>query len=95
MREIKLTQGLFAKVDDEDYERLNQYKWHAAKGKYHTYASRYIGKGATGSSKSVPMHREILGITDSKVFGDHINHDGLDNRRSKSKNSYKCSKPSK
>ena len=28
------------------------------------------------------MHRHILGVNDSKVFVDHINHDTLDNRRS-------------
>jgi len=27
------------------------------------------------------MHRLIMGVTDRRVWTDHINHDGLDNRR--------------
>jgi len=29
MKLIPLTQNQFAKVDDDDYDRLNQYKWFA------------------------------------------------------------------
>jgi hypothetical protein len=29
MKEIPLGNGQFTKVDDEDYEWLNQYKWYA------------------------------------------------------------------
>lgn len=30
MQKIKLTQGFFAVVDDEDFERVNSFKWHAS-----------------------------------------------------------------
>jgi hypothetical protein len=32
MKQITLTKGQFAIVDDEDYEWLSQWKWHVAHG---------------------------------------------------------------
>lgn len=72
---------LFAKVDDEDFDRLNQYKWQILKGNNTFYGRRTIR--IKGSKKTVLMHREILEITDPKIKVDHIKHDGLDNRKSK------------
>ena len=72
MRKIKLTQGKIALVDDEDYERVNQYKWYASS---YPYAQRKKDK----STQS--MHRFILELSDPKISVDHINHNGLDNRR--------------
>ena len=71
MKLIPLSRGQFAKVDDEDYERIAQHKWHvAAKG----YASRHEG------SSKVYMHREVLAAPMGFVV-DHANGDRLDNRR--------------
>jgi len=39
-RLIALTQGQFAKVDAEDYGRLNNYKWSSFRRSYNFYAFR-------------------------------------------------------
>lgn len=43
----------------------------------------YAGRGGInehGRITTVQLHRAILGVTDPKIFVDHINHDTLDNR---------------
>lgn len=77
MRKIPLSQGKFALVDDEDYEELNEYKWFAANIGTCWYAARNI-KISPGIWRTTMMHRHIL-ITDK--FIDHINQNGLDNRK--------------
>jgi len=73
---IPLTQGKFAIVDAEDYDWLNKYKWYASRAK-RTYYARGTIKG-----KHVRMHRLILDAP-PHLFVDHINCNGLDNRRKK------------
>lgn len=79
MKEIKLSQGKIALVDDEDYEYLNQWKWYAYKDSKSYYAKRT--NYSQGVSKHIKMHRAILGVTNPEVFTDHIDHDGLNNQR--------------
>ncbi len=74
-RVIKLYSGEYVRVDDEDYERLNQYRWCLLKSKKWCYAVRYE------RGKTVFMHREILGITNPKEYVDHKDHDGLNNQK--------------
>lgn len=81
MREIPLTQGQFAIVDDGDYDWLNQYKWNVLKmngGNF--YAVRSSLKN--GKQYAIYMTRFILGLEfgDSRQ-ADHQNHNTLDNRR--------------
>lgn len=64
--------GYSVKVDDDLYVLLKSKKWNIIKrGTYYA---------ADGKSKY--MHRLIMGVTDPKIFVDHINHDTLDNQRS-------------
>jgi len=83
MKEIELTRGLVALVDERDYERLNLFCWNAltpAKART-AYARRDVRKDENRDERCVLMHREILGLSPGDVEVDHINGNGLDNRR--------------
>jgi len=78
-KKIKLSQGLFAVVDEQDYQQLNQYNWSATRmgTKDNFYAVRSIREN--GRKHSVLMHRLILGFPPSEV--DHRDGNGLNNCR--------------
>lgn len=78
MKKIPLTQGKQAIVDDEDYGRLKQYKWHCLKQPVNFYAVRSKKKGR--NQTQLRMHRLIMGAPVGMDV-DHRNHDGLDNRK--------------
>ena len=76
MAQIRLTQGQYAIVDNEDFARLNSFKWYANKMGNTYYAVR------NSKQKSIHMHREILGLKSGDgLLTDHINGNGFDNRR--------------
>lgn len=71
MKEIKLTQGNIAFVDDEDFEYLKQLRWRlGTKG----YAESSI------KNRTVLMHRLILKQS-SNMITDHIDHNKLNNQK--------------
>ncbi|MBI5954393.1 MAG: HNH endonuclease [Chloroflexi bacterium] len=79
MKQIPLTQGKFALVDDNDFDFLSQWKWYAKKDGNNFYAVR------NGSKKNTPrehirMHKVVLNASDNVVV-DHIDRDGLNNTR--------------
>jgi len=73
-REIPLTKGKVALVDDGDYESLNKHKWTALKNYNTFYAKRESG------GKTIYMHRVILG-TQPGFETDHIDGNGLNNQK--------------
>lgn len=80
MKKIKLTQNKFALVDDEDFEYLNQWKWHLSDGGY-ARRTQHIHLGVRKySSERIFMHR-VINKTPNGSLTDHINRDKLDNRR--------------
>lgn len=79
MKEIKLTQGFVAKVDDDDYDFLSQWKWFVTRDLTVSYAARTDKKN--GKYYSLRMHRVIMKVDDPKVFVDHRDTDGLNNQR--------------
>ena len=80
-RRIPLTQGQFAIVDPQDYQRLSKYKWRLCrtKGKNVLYAERSI-RLPGGKYSRILMHRQLIKAPEGYVI-DHINGCGLDNRR--------------
>ena len=78
MKEIKLTKGRVALVDDEDFEKLNQYKWQAILSCSNWYAIRAFQ--SNGKQKRILMHREIMNALPGVII-DHKFSDGLDNRK--------------
>ncbi|MDB5241413.1 MAG: Fis family transcriptional regulator [Spirosoma sp.] len=87
MKTIPLTKGKVALVDDEDYELVSRYKWWyhyepKRAGDEKGYAYHTTWDPINKKRGSLRMHRLVLGITDKNVDVDHINGNGLDNRRS-------------
>lgn len=79
MKEIPLTQGKVALVDDDMYDYLMQWKWHAhCYGNNIWYARR--NEGLIPFRKTVDMHQVIITSPPGYKI-DHRNRDGLDNRR--------------
>lgn len=75
-RRIPLTQGKFAIVDAEDFDRLNQHKWYVVKDRNTYYALRKIK--SNGRQTILSMHQEIM-PTPKGMEINYINHNGLDN----------------
>jgi hypothetical protein len=76
MQEIKISRNKVAIVDDEDFSVLHRKNWSAwptSSGSF--YAIRHDGK------KCEFMHHYIIGFPLFHNVVDHINHNGLDNRR--------------
>lgn len=85
MQFIELTQGYVAAIDNADYDRVAQYKWHAttsrkrSDGSVQVYATRNIAKEGGGRTRQM-LHRFIM-TTPIGLDTDHINGNGLDNTR--------------
>lgn len=75
VKKIPLTQGKFTLVDDQDYDFLNQWKWQVMIKNNTAYAQRFENK------TPIRIHRFLLNPPKGFVV-DHINGNGLDNRRS-------------
>jgi hypothetical protein len=81
MKLIPLTKGLSAKVDDEDFEYLNQFHWHVdSKG----YAVRNKPRPRQGNH-AIYMHR-VVNNTPDGLQTDHIDRDKLNNQKGNLRN---------
>lgn len=84
MIEVSLSQGAVALVDDIDAELVRRYSWQLLRSRSVSFHARTHAHKRDGKRHTVLMHRMILG---DPILGepdgaiDHINGDGLDNRR--------------
>ena len=76
MKEIQLTRGKFALVDDDDFERLNAHKWYADPIRHTYYAKRRVRR-SDGGWTSLYMHHAILRVDAKCIEVDHVDRDGL------------------
>ena len=77
---IPLTQGKFALVDDEDFERLSKFKWSASKKRDGGYMA--VRHSPRPNRHTILMHRQIMNCPQGMDV-DHIDHNQLDNRKAK------------
>jgi hypothetical protein len=78
-KEIQLTQGQVALVDDWRYDELNQYKWYAAwDGTTGSFYARRAGR--LFAKRTAIMMHAVVARTPRGMYTDHINHNTLDNR---------------
>lgn len=78
MKKIQLTKGFYALVDDDDFELISSFNWHYQPKRKTGYAIGHIV--INGKRTTRRMHRMIMKPV-GKEQVDHINGNGLDNRR--------------
>ena len=84
MANIELTRGEIALIDDDMYEYLSQWKWYCAVptiGRDLKYAVRKVANPDKTWTRYF-MHRVLLDPIPEGMIVDHINGNGLDNRKS-------------
>lgn len=77
---ITLSKGYEAVIDAADAPLVSGFNWSAVVAPHTVYASRMPPR-RSGSRRAIFLHRLILGVPDG-IFGDHIDGNGLNNRRS-------------
>ena len=82
-KQIPLSRGLFATVDDEDFEWLSQWKWSALRVQKGNSAERFYAcrtDTSTGKQRMILMHR-ALAKPAARMNVDHRDLDTLNNRK--------------
>lgn len=80
MAEFRLPSGHIALVDEADLSLLANGGWRIKKGWNTNYIHRHTYR-PDGRRTTETLHRVLLGARPGELV-DHINHNGLDNRRS-------------
>lgn len=87
MREIELTRGKVAMVDDDMFDYLLQWKWRAMPGKWGVWYALRSSKQADVDSGLVPLRRQAIFMHSVIINAqrcervDHRDNDGLNNQK--------------
>ncbi len=80
MKEVQLTKGLVALVDDADYSHVMAAgPWQGNPRNHTIYAQRHVRRD--GKETTQLLHRFLLGISDPRVLVDHGDRNGLNCQR--------------
>jgi hypothetical protein len=80
VKELKISKGYTVLIDDDDFDRVSAHWWQAVEQPHTVYAihRRYRDDGTRAA---IRLHRFVMNAPDG-VEVDHINHNGLDCRKS-------------
>lgn len=76
--EIELTKGKKTLIDTSDYDLVSKRKWYF--DRYYAATNAPMSLVRKGVKRKIYLHRFLLNAREGEEV-DHINHDGLDNRR--------------
>ena len=77
MKQIFLTKGFIALVDDDDYNHLSQWKWHVSNG-YAVRTRHFKDLNGKWCKQTIFMHRVIMN-TPKGMYTDHVDQNKLNN----------------
>ena len=80
-KKIPLTKGKSAIVDNNDYDILAKYSWYSNESSTTPYAYRSRWISGENRSVEIPMHHVVMNCVGRGEEVDHINGNGLDNRK--------------
>lgn len=80
MKELTLSKGQVALVDDKDFEWLKKYKWTLSAPKNSPLQYGIIYPKRNGKRRMIYLHRIIAGAKKGEVV-DHVDGNGLNNQR--------------
>lgn len=81
VKEVPLTQGKVALIDDEDYETVIARRCYARKQRNVWYAETTIWSDSRGRYVTVKLHTLLMGPPEDGKSVDHVDGDGLNNQR--------------
>jgi len=87
MKKLKLSNGYYTLVDDEDFEELSKYNWHYKPTKKSRNTGYVIRNSTVYERKKlkypwdIRLHRQIMNVIKTKEIIDHKDRNGLNNQR--------------